>query len=87
MLFVIHVNIKRIYQFQNLSATNPGREGVKALAETLPHNRCLCNLRLEENRIEHTDAQYIAEIIKVNRNKRLSNSAGHISSLFLCVPF
>ena len=50
---------------QNLSATNPGREGVKALTETLRHNRSLAFLRLEENRIEHTESHLLADMIRV----------------------
>ena len=51
---------------QDLSATNPTREGIKALSEALRHNRFLRYLRLEENEIEHTDSIFVADMIEVD---------------------
>lgn len=48
----------------NLSNTSPGRGGLQALASNLPKNKSLTVLRLEANSLDHTETDFLVDIIR-----------------------
>ncbi|XP_056012930.1 leucine-rich repeat-containing protein 74A-like isoform X2 [Ostrea edulis] len=52
----------------NLNCTCPGKDGLRVLSESLPLNKSLEILRLESNKIQHTETHLINSLIEKVRN-------------------